>query len=1540
MKKIYLLSAAVLCILAAASCEREISAPEGMRTTISASLESTKTALGDKEGTSWPNYWKAGDKISVNGVESDALDASADGQASAEFTFAGILSAPYYAVYPASAVSAYNAGTATVTVPGTQAYVAGSYDPAAFVMCGKSTDAAKVVLQPFVSIIHLSLTGSESISGIKLTGTADANLSGAFETDFSIYAPQETVSNIVELVPDSPVALPAEFFICVPAGLVGQLQVEISDANGGSMTKSASVTEGLSPGQMYSAPELAYAADAATITITAEGITSSTAVICWNGDPANAYTISVYADSACSSLIESFAVDAGNACWGGAAPRFCVSGFDPGTTYYVKVTSGSDESNVLPVTTADFTIVEVSDAPASVGTVLLAEDFGELRWDCDMIGNGAGFFPTSQDFFGNSEVLSYQAAATSNEKVLSSQADAIANSRLAHWAQGAKANLYIHPGYLKLVGSNNVTHLVTPALTNIPDGKVATLEVEVTASRYYSASSDSYATENAVVAVQAPDSYNELVDDTKTNTLDLTTNVQAITLPAETAWNTFKVTLTGVAKGSRIAFGAASDVTGNNARMNISDMKITLKALDDVSLAASLKSVSSSTASFTWTYGGEVANDVAKPYTIAVYSNAACTNLVVSHDFDADASCWGGRVPCFSIGGLAPSTTYWFVAKDTDNNSTSNAVEVTTLAFTPVDATTVTNAAAGDVILAEDFSEIGWGPEQLAVAAGFVPSTKNLTAPSGANPDGGYTVYDNAGNRIFGSGVDLGSSRLSKGWGFFGNSAAYLGNAYLRVASSTGRTHIVTPKLAGIPAGKVATIEVEVTASKYEANTNAVAVFVEKDLTMNGATDPGSSSFRKYTGVSFSNGHSLDITKAKEWETKSVTISNVDSECQLVIGSLEDISGKNRFFFSDIKVTITGLADDPVMKIKDEASFQAFVSAVAGGNKTVDAEVIASFSISSAAAASFASIEDYEGTLDGNGYTVSGLTKPLFNNLKGTVKDLTLNSTLNISADQADMGILANIVSGTVTGCTTKGSLIFNVASVVTGEHRIGGLAGSVAGSGAVISGCTNEASVTNATSNSSDDGELIVGGIVGSFWGTEFHVSDCENTGDITNTAYWNKTISLGGIVGQGGNSAGTASTFEVKSCTNSGTISNSGTTDNSFDIGGIAGYGRFLSMTDCSNSGAVLNTATGAAAASIYLGGLVGYVANDSASKGSSIDSGENEGAVSNYGNAGSVIELGGIAGYVRQATMTTLTNSGDIYNTGDASGEGLYLGGIIGYVERNCTMTETKATNSGAVTNAGTAKLVALGGVLGRNSGGAMTATGTSSKYLSNSGTISDESSSGGDDICVGGIVGYTTTGIKLQYARNTGAVQVLSGTYNCDVEIGGIAGWLSNNALNVNNCRNYGDITVSATVNGDMFAGGIVGLYHYNHKTDKYNLVFDATIDTHLSTVSGGNYTAGLFGANSDGNQTATYLFNGLQFRGTVIGNKTTTGLLCNTRKAGSTVTFAGNCRIAPGSIRRDNNHNDTVNDDSDLTMDIICGGVGTGSTLSGVSVVDW
>ena len=1471
MRKLFVLAAAAALALVSCNVEQEVDAPvvpAGKTVVFSAELTHTRTALGDKNGSAYPVLWSAGDIVSVNGIASSPIDNSFAGTANAEFTVEGV-SAPYYAAVPSSAFFDYSSGFATVNLPAEQTWVDGSYDPAAYLLIGKSSTES-IAFNPSVALFSLTPVENNGLKfkSVKLQALdSNIQLAGEFVTDFETMSPgmsgtdYVTVSSVEGVTGGKPFILafmPADFS-------TEGFRIIITDENGGTMTRTAKPNKAYEAGKIYSS-SINYVADAAAaMTITAEGITSSTAIICWNESPDAAYTVSVYSDAGCSSLLDSYAVSAGNTCWGGAAPRFCISGLAPGTTYYVKVVDPDNarESNVLPVTTANFSIVEVSSTDAAVGDVILAEDFGELRWDSELINGGVGYFPTSQDLFFNSEAGQFLPVDTNTEKVLGGQAAALASSRLAHWAQGANNNLYIHPGYVKIVGSKKVTHIVTPALNSIPDGKVATLEIEVTASPYFSGSSASFCTTDAIVAVQTG-TLNELVDETKTNTLDFT-NKYDISLDEATAWKTYTATLTGVVKGNRIAFGADDDISGNDARMNISDIKIKITALDDpapATVTASLKAVSSSTAAFTWTYGGDAADDIAKPYTASLYSDAACSNLVVSHSFEAGDSCWDGKTPCFSFGGLAPSTTYWLVVEDTADSVVSDPVSATTEAFTPVDATTVTNAAVGDVILAEDFSEIGWGPDEFAVAAGFVPSPKNLAVPSGASPAGIFIAYNNTGNRIFGSGVDLGDSRLSRGWGFFGNSAVYLRNAYLRITttSSGARTHLVTPALSGIPEGKLATIEVTVTATKHESNENDVAVFVEKGLTMNGTTDTNSGSYKKYTGASLSDGHALGITTVKSWATKSVTVSNVDSSCQLAIGSYENIDTKNRFSISDVKVTIVSLADDPVLKIKDEATFQAFVSAVAGGNKTVDAEVKADVVISSSAAEAFSSIEGYEGTLNGNGYTISGLTKPLFNDLKGTAKNLTLNSVLNITADQVDLGILANIVSGTVGGCTSKGSVTFNVAGGVTGEHRIGGLIGSVASSGAEVTDCTNEASVTNSTGNTGD-GELLVGGVVGSFWGTTFNISGCENTGNITNTASWAKTMCIAGVMGQGGNGSSASSDLTIASCTNSGAVSNSGSSDAS--------------------------------------------------------------------------IELGGIAGFVRFAKMTSLSNSGDISNSGTA-GENVCIGGLLGWVDKNCTMNETKATNSGSVTNSGSGKLVSIGGILGRNSSGYLNATGTSSNYLTNNGTISDESSTDADDLSIGGIVGYTTTGIKLQYARNYGEIKVLNGTRDADVEIGGVAGWLNNQSLNVNNCRNYGDVTVSSTINGSLFAGGIVGLFNVGHTTDKYNLVFEATIDTHLATVSGENYTAGLFGAHS-GTGKATYLFNGLKFNGTVYGNKTKTGLLCNSRNTGTTVTFKGSCKIAPGSVRKDNNNDDTVNSDSDLTMDIICGYLGSGSAVSGVSV---
>ena len=108
MKKLFIALTA-FAVLASCSKEQEVETPEiapensvvKETVTFSATLPETKTALGEKEGNMWPNYWSAGDMISVNGVSSEALDDSFAGKAEAVFTVDGI-AAPFFAAYPAS----------------------------------------------------------------------------------------------------------------------------------------------------------------------------------------------------------------------------------------------------------------------------------------------------------------------------------------------------------------------------------------------------------------------------------------------------------------------------------------------------------------------------------------------------------------------------------------------------------------------------------------------------------------------------------------------------------------------------------------------------------------------------------------------------------------------------------------------------------------------------------------------------------------------------------------------------------------------------------------------------------------------------------------------------------------------------------------------------------------------------------------------------------------------------------------------------------------------------------------------------------------------------------------------------------------------------------------------------------------------------------------------------------------------------------------------------------------------------------------------
>ena len=939
-------------------------------------------------------------------------------------------------------------------------------------------------------------------------------------------------------------------------------------------------------------------------------------------------------------------------------------------------------------------------------------------------------------------------------------------------------------------------------------------------------------------------------------------------------------------------------------------------AADRTGLVAESFAASSSTLAFKWTQGDSDADDMTSPYKAALYRDANCTDLVASFDIPAESDCWSGNGTRFVFGGLTPSTTYWFQVEDTATGEKSTPISAATEAFTVVDPTTVADAAAGEVILAEDFGELGWNADMLANAAGFIPAHKTLDLLNGnySTANGTFTKYDNTAGRIFGDARVTSDKRLFN-WGFFGNSSVYAYAGYFRVGSSSSnaRTHIVSPALSGIPEGQTATIDVTVTCAKYDNvdnNDHDVAVFVEDYYSLSRVLDPDqkeNSSFSgsggKFTGVTLSKGYPLGAS-VKKWTTKTVRIEGVTNANCLVFGSYTNIDTKNRFFLSDVKVQIVSLEGEAhtSKSIQDETSFMEFVNTVAGGEKALYAKLLQNINISAATAEAFASIEDYEGIFNGAGKTISGLTKPLFNDLKGTAKNLTLNSTLNITADQTDLGMLANIVSGSVIGCTSKGSVTFNVEGGVTEEHRIGGLIGKAATSGVTVTKCTNNATVTNQTASADgNSGELIIGGVVGCFWGTEFSISGCKNTGAVVNNAFWNKAVSVGGIIGQAGNSASASCNMTVSDCTNSGAISNSGNSDSGNYVGGIIAWIRFGTYSGNNNTGAISNSGV---APNNYIGGLFGYLDIN--------------------------------------AKFKDNTNSGTVTNTGDATSANV-IGGILGYIGKGNQISDAgssakyKLTNSGDILNSGSAKNIFIGGLFGRNSSGYFNMTGTSSVYSTNSGDITDNSGSAksnGGDLCIGGLAGYTTTGIKTQYFRNSGDIYVTGNKGGTCVNVGGIGGWIDNNAFNFNNCRNTGNVTIDCTTTASIWAAGIVGCPKDNTNVHYY-WRSNATIDTHAASVGGENYTAGLAGATGTSKNTLTMY--GHRLAGTVWGSKTTTGLFCCTRNAESTFSFQGGSSnpnmIAPGTVRKDNTHDDNINSIDDVTIGILAGGLGSSYDLA-------
>ena len=238
-----LLSIFAISLLSGCTKSGEELTPTSGATTLTISLEQTRTSLGDKVGDSYPVYWSEGDRIAINGERSATALIDTENRASASFTVDANLKSPYCITYPYT--EATSADAPKVLFPAEQRYVDGSFSSESAPMCGYATTANQSInLNHLAGVLRLPVKAEEEgvvLEKVVITSSIDSKLAGLFSVDCAAatIAPSEACSNsITYLLPDNfklSTTIAEPLFITLPSGDIGPCSIEFIEASGKKM---------------------------------------------------------------------------------------------------------------------------------------------------------------------------------------------------------------------------------------------------------------------------------------------------------------------------------------------------------------------------------------------------------------------------------------------------------------------------------------------------------------------------------------------------------------------------------------------------------------------------------------------------------------------------------------------------------------------------------------------------------------------------------------------------------------------------------------------------------------------------------------------------------------------------------------------------------------------------------------------------------------------------------------------------------------------------------------------------------------------------------------------------------------------------------------------------------------------------------------------------------------------------------------------------------------------------------------------------------
>ena len=322
--------------------------------------------------------------------------------------------------------------------------------------------------------------------------------------------------------------------------------------------------------------------------------------------------------------------------------------------------------------------------------------------------------------------------------------------------------------------------------------------------------------------------------------------------------------------------------------------------------------------------------------------------------------------------------------------------------------------------------------------------------------------------------------------------------------------------------------------------------------------------------------------------------------------------------------------------------------------------------------------------------------------------DVTVGGTIDIKNSQGDWLAAANV--GGVVGRTNKATFIgkFNVAPNMSTENaeNVGGFIGKNIGTVYILADTTDK--LENTTVDALNGTNITIGGTirgtseVGGFIGVNNSGSSLNIGSNVANAkAYKSGTLKItitasvtgshdnvGGIVGKNEGVSGQDDYAIVDIV--KGTIKQNGAIKGANNVGGIIGL----------NDGLLT---TGGGAADTTIGGVTLSEEQQNEIKNLSIN---NTGSVTGTGDY-----VGGVVGKLDSpATLSTEDSgkgaiAGTFTNSGNVSG-GKFVGGSLGYVGKNVTITakgsDTVFTNTGTVTATGYYAGGSIGALVGKIEG----------------------------------------------------------------------------------------------------------------------------------------------------------------------------------------------------------------------------------------------